>query len=354
MRGPEASRPSRPGNSPPLPPDFRNLGTLLRVVLLAEGASFLHHLVAQGSLAGALLAMGGGAPLFETALLGTVLVLFLVSPWLAGFPFRISASLGALLAALVTMAVHGLFALSLPELYSHNALLPGFLAAALAVLIYFYFHWRQLNLSPALSDARLMALQARIRPHFLYNSLNTVLGLIRQEPKRAESVLENLADLFRALMAEARALVPLERELALAKAYVEVETLRLGDRLRVGWHCDVAPMSAEVPQLILQPLIENAVIHGIEPSPEGGEVHINIFVKGGRLLMVVRNPLLPGGTSRSGNRMALANIRERLDLHFDAEGRMTHFAAGGEFVVQIEIPLRLATAPKPDAGLDAV
>jgi two-component system sensor histidine kinase AlgZ len=189
-----------------------------------------------------------------------------------------------------------------------------------------------------------MALQARIRPHFLFNSLNTVLGLIRQDPRRAETMLENLADLFRALMAEPRTLVSLDREIELAKAYAEVESIRLGDRLRVVWHCDGAPGETKVPQLILQPLIENAVIHGIEPNPEGGEVHINIFVKGGCLLMVVRNPLLIAGPARPGNRMALANIRERLDLHFDAEARMNHFTAGGEFVVQIEMPLR-QTAP---------
>lgn len=347
MNGPVISRPARPGTPSPPPPDFRNLGTLLRAILLAEGARFLHHLAAQGSLGGALWAMGGGAPLFETALLATLLTLFLASPRLATLSFLTSACLGSLLAALVAMAVQGLFVLSLPELYSRSLMPSGFLAASLAGLIYFYFHWRQLRLSPALSDARLMALQARIRPHFLYNSLNTVLGLMRQDPKRAESVLENLADLFRALMAEARTLVPLERELALARAYVEVESLRLGDRLGVVWHCEAAPPNVEVPQLILQPLIENAVIHGIEPSPEGGEVHINIFVKGDRLLMVVRNNLLPGTTPRSGNRMALANIRERLDLHYDAEGRMTHFVAGGEFVVQIEIPLRLTPAAKP-------
>lgn len=250
------------------------------------------------------------------------------------------------LTALLAMAFHIFFGLSAPGAIKHSIFLSGSLAALITALIFFYFHWRQLALSPALSDARLMALQARIRPHFLYNSLNTVLGLIRQDPKRAESILENLADLFRALMAEARILVPLERELELAKAYVEVESIRLGERLKVIWHCDGAPLLAEVPQLILQPLIENAVIHGIEPNPEGGEIHINIFVKGGRMLLVVRNPLLTSSPRRPGNRMALANIRERLDLHFDAEARMTHYTTGGDFVVQIEIPLRNAPPDK--------
>lgn len=322
-------------------PDFRNLGVLLRGLLLAEGARFVHHLAVQGHPVQALLAMAGGVPLYEVTLLATLLLLFALSPRLSGMAFRQAAGLGIGLTAGVAMAVHAFFSATLPGLQGQGILLSGVLAGLTAALVLFYFHWRQLALSPALSDARLMALQARIRPHFLYNSLNTVLGLIRQDPRRAESVLENLADLFRALMAEPRVLVPLERELELARAYVEVESIRLGDRLRVIWHCDGAPLRAEVPQLMLQPLIENAVIHGIEPNPEGGEVHVNLFQKGDRMLLVVRNPLLPDAPSRAGNRMALANIRERLDLHFDAESRMTHFTAGGEFVVQIEMPLRL-------------
>lgn len=344
MPGPGPETSPAAGKGPP-PPDFRNLGTLLRVILVAEGLRFLHLLAAQDSLRSALGALGG-TPLFETALLGCVLALFVLSPWLVRFSFPASAALGCLLAGLVTMLVQSLFARSLPELYGRHILLAGVLAATLAGLVYFYLHWRQLKLSPALSDARLMALQARIRPHFLFNSLNSVLGLLGREPKQAEAVLENLADLFRALMADARNLVPLERELELARAYVEVESLRLGERLRVVWHCDTAPPRAQVPQLILQPLIENAVMHGVEPSPEGGEIHVNIFTKGDRLLLVVRNSVIQQAPPRSGNRIALDNIRERLDLHFDAEGRMTHFVAGGEFVVQIEIPLQQPSREK--------
>lgn len=333
-----------PSRSAPkgLAPDFRNLGVLLRMLLLAEGIKFVFLLTQHGHLTAAMSAMAAGAPVFESALLTTLLMLFISAPLLSRLSFRGCTLAGMTLASMVAMGNQAAFTLVLAGTSHHDMTISGILAALLTGAAFFYLHWRQLALSPALSDARLMALQARIRPHFLYNSLNTVLGLIRQDPARAESVLENLADLFRALMAEARILVPLERELELAKAYVEVESIRLGERLRVVWHCDGAPLQAEVPQLMLQPLIENAVIHGIEPNPEGGEIHINIFVKGGRMLLVVRNPLLPASPRRPGNRMALANIRERLDLHFDAEARMTHYTAGGEFVVQIEIPLRRA------------
>lgn len=329
-----------------LAPDFRNLGVLLRVLLLAEAIKFVVLLTQHGHLTGAMSAMAEGAPVLESALLTTLLMLFISAPWLSRLSFRHCTLAGMALASLVAMGTQAVFSLALEGTSHHDLSIAAILAALLAGAAFFYLHWRQLALSPALSDARLMALQARIRPHFLYNSLNTVLGLIRQDPKRAESVLENLADLFRALMAEARILVPLERELELAKAYVEVESMRLGERLQVIWHCDGAPLQAEVPQLMLQPLIENAVIHGIEPNPEGGEIHINIFVKGERMLLVVRNPLLPSSPRRPGNRMALANIRERLDLHFDAEARMTHYAAGAEFVVQIEIPLHRASPAK--------
>lgn len=347
MAGP-GTDPKVAGRKNPLPlPDFRNLGTLLRVALLAEGGRLLFYIIEQSRLDKALLAMTSSAPLYETTLLSTVLLLFLASPWLGNRTYRQGAAAAILMTTAMAVLLHELFSYSMANQPGPDALHAGLLAALVSGLQLAYFHWRQLTLSPALSDARLMALQARIRPHFLYNSLNTVLGLIRQDPRRAESVLENLADLFRALMAEARILVPLERELDLAKAYVEVENIRLGERLKVFWHCDGAPLQAEVPQLILQPLIENAVMHGIEPNPDGGEIHINIFVRGEKVLLVVRNPVLASGPVRPGNRIAMTNIRERLDLHFDAEARMTHFTAGGEFVVQIELPLRKAAAPRP-------
>jgi len=321
-------------------PDFRNLGTIIRVIILAECTYFLFLVFCTGGLFSGVAAMGERSALFQGALLIGMLALFVAAPWLASLPFRKGTTLVMIIAVGSAIVVEGFYASVFPSITHPGPFITALAASAIAGVTLFYFHWRQLALSPALAEAKLSALQARIRPHFLYNSLNTVLGLIRQEPRKAESVLENLADLFRALMAEARTLVPLERELELARAYAEVEGIRLGERLKLTWHCDSAPLAAEVPQLILQPLIENAVIHGIEPNPAGGEVNINILEKDGRILMVVRNSVQPGKSGKSGNRMALANIRERLDLHFDAEARMTHFTAGGEFVVQIEIPLR--------------
>src|SRR6185312_8819112 len=126
-----------------------------------------------------------------------------------------------------------------------------------------YFDLRARALSPAVAEARIQALQARIRPHFLYNSINAVLSLIRTEPRRAERALEDLADLFRVLMAENRTLAPIAGEVELARQYLAMESLRLGDRLRVTWDTATMPADAMVPPLILQPMVENAVYHGI-------------------------------------------------------------------------------------------
>lgn len=212
------------------------------------------------------------------------------------------------------------------------------LAAATAGLLLFYFHMRGRALSPALAEARLQALQARIRPHFLFNSINAVLSLVRSDPRRAEAALEDMADLFRVLMADNRQLTPLADEVRLCREYLELEQLRLGDRLRVEWHVDNMPVDALVPPLVLQPLLENAVYHGIEPSPGIGVVSINIYHVRGRVHMVLRNPYHPGGTHHAGNKMALANIRERLALHFDAEASLRTQVLDHAYQVHITVP----------------
>jgi len=192
--------------------------------------------------------------------------------------------------------------------------------------------------SPALAEARLQALQSRIRPHFLFNSLNAVLALIRRDPKRAERTLEDLADLFRSLMGDARHFVRLSDEIALLERYAEIEQLRLGERLRITWELDAAPSDALLPPLILQPLLENAVYHGVEPATEVGDVLVRIERRGDRVLARIENPMIEAEAERSGNRMAMDNIRERLALFFDAEARMDARVEAGRYRVEIEIP----------------
>jgi two-component system, LytTR family, sensor histidine kinase AlgZ len=208
-----------------------------------------------------------------------------------------------------------------------------------------YFDFRARALSPAIAEARIQALQARIRPHFLYNSINAVLSLMRSDPRRAEAALEDLADLFRVLMADNRTLAPIANEVQLARQYLAIEELRLGDRLRVRWKIDGMPADALVPPLLLQPLIENAVYHGIEPSDKGGEIEIDVALAGKQLVMELRNPVAPAGTKHAaGNKMALVNIRERLQLHFDAEASMRSEVKDGAYRVTIRIPYLTAAA----------
>jgi two-component system sensor histidine kinase AlgZ len=321
-------------------PDFRNLAVVFRIAALAEILHLLALVLIEegggGSVREGLLS---GNAIFESVLLSSILVFYLLATQLSRFSYRVGCVVVTAIVVLLS-SLWSVFYLSrwpddVPNLFvrSEDSVLVSF-------AILWYFNWRHRVLSPALTEARLMALQARIRPHFLFNSLNTVLGLMRSEPARAETVLENLAELFRALMSEPGALVPLVKELELAKSYAEVETVRLGDRLTMDWQCQNAPMDALVPSLILQPLLENAVYHGIEPDPEGGRVSVTIFAKGDQLNMVVRNPCLKAKDQRAGNRMALNNIRERLDLHFDAEATLRAYEAGDEYVVQIRIPYR--------------
>ena len=230
-----------------------------------------------------------------------------------------------------------------------GALLPGEDILSLPAVLVFtlvstgivlmYLNLRGRALSPAITEARLQALQARIRPHFLFNSLTAVLSLMRADPRRAERVLEDLADLFRVLMADNRQLVPLQTEFVLCRQYLEIEQLRLGERLRVAWHIDNMPEDALVPPLILQPLLENAVYHGIEPVAEPGEININIYRNRDQVVFVLRNPFRgDSGTHHEGNKMALNNIRERLALHFDVEAEMKSQILSASYQVTITIP----------------
>jgi two-component system sensor histidine kinase AlgZ len=218
------------------------------------------------------------------------------------------------------------------------------LAVLASVMLLAYFDLRGRALSPAIAEARLQALQARIRPHFLFNSLNAVLSLIRQEPKRAEAALEDLADLFRVVMGDNRELSPIAREVELCRQYLELEQLRLGERLKVAWRIDKMPPDALVPPLVLQPLLENAVYHGIEPRVEPGEISIDIYTTRNELHAVLRNPYEQEGNHHAGNKMALANIRERLQLHFDAEARLDTLVREDTYQVHIVLPYVKAPA----------
>jgi two-component system sensor histidine kinase AlgZ len=167
-----------------------------------------------------------------------------------------------------------------------------------------------------------------------------VLALMRRDPRRAESTLENLADLFRVFMRDARELVPLDDEVVTCKEYLSIEQLRIGERLRVEWQIDEMPGDALIPSLLLQPLIENAVHHGIEPRSDEGTIQIVIIRRGERVRVEITNPMSPIPPTRPGNQMALSNVRERLMLLYDMEAELKGGPEGEQFRLQLEFPYR--------------
>ena len=190
-------------------------------------------------------------------------------------------------------------------------------------------------------ESRMQALQSRIRPHFLFNSLNSVASLTHSDPKRAEAVLHDLADLFRVLLADARKLVPISAEREISRQYLEIEKLRLGDRLQVKWNVNNVPNSAQVPALTLQPLLENAIYHGIEPRFAGGTIKIDMWAEGDTLNIMISNPLPEvrrDGRGR-GNKLAQENTRERLATQFGDAASMQTFEEGGQYHVKVKMPI---------------
>ena len=318
-------------------PNFGNLGVLLRILVIVNAIVLLAVVIKASSL-GAI-----GAELLETfsmvqpLLILTLVVLMALNRVLARLPYIIgAAAVLVLVITLTTLLYYGarqyvpVVASSLERYWLLVAMVTGMLIV--------YFDLRGRALSPAIAEARLQALQARIRPHFLFNSINAVLSLIRQEPKRAETALEDMADLFRVLMADNRELTPLAREVELCRQYLDLEKLRLGERLGIEWHIDKMPKDALVPPLVLQPLLENAVYHGIEPRTEPGVVSINIYASRDQVHAVLKNPYAHDGNHHGGNKMALANIRERLQLHFDAEASLSTKIGGDSYEVHIVMP----------------
>ena len=323
---------------PDLLPDFRNLGVIARVLVAVNALVFAFALASAADFARAVEQFTQYALLVEPALLASLVALYAIGGQLSRLPYWMgcAAAIGAVMAIVAMQhAMLGAFSEAPSSLLRRLAL-----AAMISAGLLAYFRLLAKAFSPALAEARLQALQARIRPHFLFNSLNAVLALIRRDPKRAERALEDLAELFRSLMSDARQFVRLADEIALLERYAGLEQLRLGDRLRISWELDAAPSDALLPPLVLQPLLENAVYHGAEPATGSADVLVRIELRGDRVLVRVENPYIEGPSQRTGNHMALENIRERLMLFFDAEARIDTKAGGGRYQVEIEMPYR--------------
>jgi two-component system sensor histidine kinase AlgZ len=322
-------------------PDFRNLGVVLRILLIVNLIGVCAAMLKSPSLASTWSSLTDISVALQPVLLASMLALAALSPLLAKLKYRE--------AVLAILAVETAIAVAAANFFGAGATRSALFTLIVTAVLLVYFDLRSRALSPAISEARLQALQARIRPHFLFNSINTVLSLIRVEPVRAERALEDLADLFRVAMRENRELSPLKRELELCQHYLNLEQLRLGARLKVEWHVDNMPEDALIPPLVLQPLLENAIYHGIEPATEPGAINLHVYHKRGQIHAVLKNPYNKEGRHHSGNKMALANIAERLALHFDAEANLKTTVTDQSYQVHITMPYLRTTRSKAAA-----
>ncbi|MDP3082128.1 MAG: histidine kinase [Rubrivivax sp.] len=208
----------------------------------------------------------------------------------------------------------------------------------LAALIWAWLEMRARIWHPVDAQARLAELQSRIRPHFLFNALNTALALVRVDPARAEGVLEDLAELFRVALAEPGSSVSLADEVDLARRYLAIEQVRFGPRLQLSWDIDPKAGGARVPPLVLQPLVENAVRHGVEPAVGGGRVAVQTVARRGQVVVTISNTV-PDEPPNPGHGMALANVRERLRLLHDVAAQCEVWREADSFHVRIVLPL---------------
>ncbi len=329
-------------------PDCCNIGIMVKSLLFVNGVALAVILIDASSVYTGLLSFIEASMLIELAsltslfaLCGLRRIIKTIPPW----GQRIACALVP--AAITGLIIHyllndpagmiSLSRLSVPE---------GVACAALfGIVLQHYFELRTRAFSPALAEARLQALQARIRPHFLFNSLNAVLSLIRTEPRRAETTLEDLADLFRILMRDSREITTLGNEVRIGMQYLSIEKIRLGERLQVKWDMDNIAgdvlQRATTPALLLQPLLENAVHYGVEPSQENAVINVAIARVRDRIEIVMTNPYHADVVS-TGNHMALDNIRERLALLYDMEAQLTTNVVDGQFEVRLYLPYQKA------------
>ncbi len=319
-------------------PNLNNLGVLLRILLIVNMLGLLAAILLSNSLSDLPTLLAELSMQIQPILLISILTLYLLYPIL----LKLNYWQGVIVIILAVMGITTSIAMLFTAYLTFDTVTVPYrgiiLASLTTAIVIYYFNLQQRAYSPAIAEARLQALQARIRPHFLFNSINAVLSLIRSQPKTAETALEDMADLFRVLMAENRDLVPLAKEIALCKQYLSIESLRMEDRLVLNWQIDSAPNDALIPPLILQPLLENAVYHGIEPIAEGGEIGISIEHKKNELIIKISNPCQLKNSDHDGNKMALKNIKERLALHFDLEASVKHRTVNNQYTVTMRLP----------------
>ncbi len=317
--------------------DACNVGVVLRAVLFVEAVVAVGAMFGTGLLLEWLLRFS----LLTGGVLPATLVWLIAACVLKGQLARLG-NLQQWLAGMLLGSLSGLYGCGLLVMMGMLDPAPWWASAAAGALLSSVLvaglFWRAKARMPAATAARLAELQSRIRPHFLFNTLNSAIALVRAEPAQAEAVLEDLSELFRHALADQGEAVTLGEEIALAKRYLAIEQIRFGERLQVQWSLDPEANPAKLPPLLLQPLVENAVRHGVEPSAGGAQVKISTVRRGSMVVLKVTNST-PAGVGERGHGLALANVRERLALLHDVQAQFQTAFKDGIFQVRLELPL---------------
>ncbi len=322
------------------------------VVVLGELLAIILTLVESGPRQELLTSLGHYSLFIQWVALPCAALLCLAKDHLNRLPILRAASLSYMLTVLVALIVTELawwiFQIRLSSIDAshkeHGAFVfqcMGISAIVSALLLrYFYVQhqWRE-NLESEVT-ARMQALQSRIRPHFFFNCMNTIASLTQKSPALAEEATEDLADLFRAFLQEVGRIATLAEEIALCQRYIRIESHRFGDRLKIVWDVDDLPPDITLPILTLQPLIENAIYHGIEPLPAGGVITVQGELRANRATITIDNPLATDISTRHhhGNQMALDNLRERLSAHYEDRAELVTFRDAQRHITKIVVP----------------
>jgi two-component system sensor histidine kinase AlgZ len=330
-------------------PDFCAPGTVLVILLVAELVAIVLTLASYvpGTFLTELSKMS--MYLLWMALLGDA-VMCQIRPW-AERQGNTQAFVICFVVLLIMCIVLAEIAYQLTGIFAEAVIIDdshaGFLLRTFAIssivialamrYLYISSEWRRSILIEA--HSRVSALQAMIRPHFLFNSLNTIASLTRSDPRRAEEAVEDLADLMRVNLSGPKDRTTLKEELEVAAIYQRIEKLRLGDRLKVRWNVAALPMRAKIPSLTIQPLLENAIYHGIEMLPDGGEVVVTGQRVDSNIEISIANPVASGQTRRKGgNQMAMTNIRQRFQLAYDGRASVDVHESDNKFAVRLVFP----------------
>jgi len=327
-------------------PDFCSIRVTFAIVMAAELLAIVLSIVDYAGLDNFWSRLSMLSLYIQWIALGSAAILCVLKPLLK----KMAAGFSGFIALLVLMAVTWLIAhISIEFVLERSISYAVFLTQSLSIsfivgilsLHYFYMQYRLGRQQQAESEARFQALQARIRPHFLFNSMNTIAHLTRADPEKAEAVVENLADLFRATMEEPGRVSTMAQEIELARGYLDIESIRLGDRLLVNWQVDDAAMSVPLPSMMLQPLLENAVYHGVENASEGGEIFVRVECLDNKVVLQISNSLSQRQTikNRPGNQMAQENIRQRLMAYFGSKASFEVEEKQNQYLITMIFPV---------------